>query len=74
MQELLTRYGPLEEFWLDGAGSAGHVYDFDAYLHLLRIYQPNALVFADVGFMKWGDIRWVGNEGGVRARGKLGRD
>jgi alpha-L-fucosidase len=64
MQELLTRYGPIEEFWLDGAGSAGHVYDFESYLHLLRIYQPNALVFADVGFMKWGDIRWVGNEVG----------
>ncbi|HXH49338.1 MAG TPA: alpha-L-fucosidase [Terriglobia bacterium] len=64
MQELLTRYGPIEEFWLDGAGSEGHVYDFDSYLHLLRIYQPNALVFADVGFMKWGDIRWVGNEAG----------
>ena len=65
MQELLTRYGPIEEFWLDGAGSAGHVYDFKDYLHQLRIYQPNALVFADVGFMKWGDIRWVGNEAGI---------
>ena len=64
MQELLTRYGPIEEFWLDGAGSAGHVYDFKDYLHELRIYQPNTLVFADVGFMKWGDIRWVGNEDG----------
>ncbi|TAM82631.1 MAG: alpha-L-fucosidase [Acidobacteria bacterium] len=64
MEELLTRYGPIEEFWLDGAGSEGHVYDFDSYLHLLRVYQPNALVFADVGFMKWGDIRWVGNEAG----------
>ena len=64
MQELTTRYGPLVEFWLDGAGSAGHVYDFQSYLHQLRIYQPNALVFADVGFMKVGDIRWVGNEDG----------
>lgn len=64
MQQLLTRYGPLEEFWLDGAGSEGHVYDFKDYLHQLRIYQPNTLVFADVGFMKWGDIRWVGNEQG----------
>jgi len=65
MQELLTRYGPIEEFWLDGAGSAGHVYDFKDYLHQLRVYQPNTLVFADVGFMKWGDIRWVGNEAGI---------
>jgi alpha-L-fucosidase len=64
MQELITRYGPLVEFWLDGAGSAGHVYDFKSYLDLLRVYQPNTLVFADVGFLKWGDIRWVGNEDG----------
>ncbi|HKT10484.1 MAG TPA: alpha-L-fucosidase [Terriglobia bacterium] len=64
MEELLSRYGPIEEFWLDGAGSEGHVYDFEDYLHQLRVYQPNTLVFADVGFMKWGDIRWVGNEDG----------
>ncbi len=64
MQQLITRYGPLVEFWLDGAGSAGHVYNFKAYTHLLRTYQPNALIFADVGFLKWGDIRWVGNERG----------
>ncbi len=64
MQELTTRYGPLVEFWLDGAGSAGHVYDFQSYLHQLRTYQPNTLVFADVGFLKEGDIRWVGNEAG----------
>ena len=68
MTELATRYGPLVEWWLDGAGSAGHVYDFPAYLHLLREYQPNTLVFADVNFMKWGDIRWVGNEDGQARR------
>ncbi len=68
MTELITRYGPLAEWWLDGAGSAGHVYNFPAYLHLLREYQPNTLVFADVNFMKWGDIRWVGNEGGIAPR------
>ncbi len=68
MTELLTRYGPLVEWWLDGAGSAGHVYDFPAYLHLLREYQPNTLVFADMNLMKWGDIRWVGNEQGRAPR------
>ncbi len=62
--ELATRYGELTEFWLDGAGSEGHVYDFDRYAKELRTFQPNTLFFADVGFLKYGDIRWVGNESG----------
>ncbi|HVN04018.1 MAG TPA: alpha-L-fucosidase [Bryobacteraceae bacterium] len=64
MTELLTLYGEIAEFWLDGAGSEGHVYDFDSYMRTLRTYQPNTLIFADVGFLKYGDIRWVGNESG----------
>ena len=64
LTELVTRYGEVAEFWLDGAGSEGHVYDFDSYVKTLRTYQPNALIFADVGFLKYGDIRWVGNESG----------
>jgi alpha-L-fucosidase len=65
LTELATRYGELVEFWLDGAGSEGHVYDFDSYVRELRTYQPNTLLFADVGFLKYGDLRWVGNESGV---------
>jgi alpha-L-fucosidase len=64
LSELVTSYGELVEFWLDGAGSAGHVYDFDRYVDNLRVYQPNALVFADAALLKYGDIRWVGNEDG----------
>jgi len=64
LNELVARYGDLVEFWLDGAGSAGHVYDFDRYVDNLRVYQPNALVFADAALLKYGDIRWVGNEDG----------
>jgi alpha-L-fucosidase len=64
LEELATRYGELVEFWLDGAGSEGHVYDFEKYMETLRTYQPNTLIFADVGFLPWGDIRWVGNEDG----------
>jgi alpha-L-fucosidase len=64
LNELVTHYGGLVEFWLDGAGSAGHVYDFDRYVDNLRVYQPNALVFADAALLKYGDIRWVGNEDG----------
>lgn len=64
LRELATRYGELVEFWLDGAGSEGHVYDFDSYVKELRTYQPNTLLFADVGFLSYADIRWVGNEEG----------
>ena len=64
LNELVAHYGDLVEFWLDGAGSAGHVYDFDRYVDNLRVYQPNALVFADAALLKYGDIRWVGNEDG----------
>ena len=67
LTELVTRYGEIAEFWLDGAGSEGHVYDFDSYVKTLRTYQPNALIFADVGFLQYGDIRWVGNESGFAA-------
>jgi alpha-L-fucosidase len=53
------------EFWLDGAGSAGHVYNFPRIIEELRTYQPNTLVFADTALFEYGDIRWVGNEVGV---------
>jgi alpha-L-fucosidase len=65
LQELITNYGNLTEFWLDGAGSGGHVYDFPRIIDELRIYQPNTLVFADVALFEYGDIRWVGNEDGT---------
>ena len=58
-------YGPLTEFWLDGAGSAGRTYDFDKIVQELRTYQPNTLVFADVALYKNADIRWVGSEDGT---------
>jgi len=64
LTELATHYGEITEFWLDGAGSEGHVYDFERYNERLRTFQPNTLIFADVGFLPWGDIRWVGNERG----------
>ena len=65
LQELASRYGDLVEFWLDGAGSEGHVYNFPKIIETLRTYQPNALVFADAGLFEYGDIRWAGNEAGV---------
>jgi alpha-L-fucosidase len=65
LDELAQGYGDLEEFWLDGAGSAGHVYNFPRIVEELRTYQPNTLVFADMALFEYGDIRWVGNEDGV---------
>ena len=64
LDELAQNYGDLVEFWLDGAGSAGHVYNFQRIIEELRTYQPNTLVFADTGLFEYGDIRWVGNEEG----------
>ena len=65
LDELAQDYGDLVEFWLDGAGSAGHVYNFARIIEELRTYQPNTLIFADTGLFEYGDIRWVGNEEGV---------
>ncbi len=60
LRELLTGYGEVGEVWFDGAGSEGHVYDWDGYYSLIRELQPDALI-AICG----PDIRWVGNEDGV---------
>lgn len=65
LEELASRYGDLVEFWLDGAGSAGHVYNFQKIIETLRTYQPNTVVFADTGLFEYGDARWVGNEAGT---------
>ena len=64
LEELASNYGDLVEFWLDGAGSAGHVYDFKKIIETLRTYQPNTIVFADTGLFEYGDARWVGTESG----------
>jgi alpha-L-fucosidase len=64
LEELASHYGDLVEFWLDGAGSAGHVYDFKKIIETLRTYQPNSVVFADTGLFEFGDARWVGTEAG----------
>ena len=65
LDELAQHYGPLVEFWLDGAGSGGHVYNFPRYVEELRMSQPNTLVFADMALFEYGDIRWAGNEDGT---------
>lgn len=64
LEELAQNYGQLTEFWLDGAGSEGHVYDFKRIIETLRTYQPNTIVFADTALFEYGDARWVGTESG----------
>jgi len=53
------------EFWLDGAGSGGHAYNFPKIIETLRTYQPNSIVFADTALFEYGDARWVGTESGA---------
>jgi alpha-L-fucosidase len=65
LDELTSNYGDLVEFWLDGAGSEGHVYNFPGIIERLRMAQPNTLVFADAALFEYGDIRWAGNEDGT---------
>ena len=65
LNELTSDYGDLVEFWLDGAGSEGHVYNFPRIIETLRIEQPNTLVFADAALFEYADIRWAGNEDGM---------
>ncbi|MBW7863318.1 MAG: alpha-L-fucosidase [Candidatus Hydrogenedentes bacterium] len=60
LREIITGYGPVGEVWFDGAGSEGHVYDWDGYYALIRELAPQALI-AICG----PDIRWVGNEDGL---------
>lgn len=64
LDELASNYGELVEWWMDGAGSAGHTYDFPRIVQQLRMWQPNTMVFADVALYKDADLRWVGNEEG----------
>jgi len=64
LTELLTRYGPVDEVWFDGAcgeGSNGkrQVYDWQSYYRLIRKLQPRAVI-AVMG----PDVRWVGTESG----------
>lgn len=66
MKEVTENYGPLFEFWWDGANGEGpngkkQVYDFAAFEKAMREISPSTIVFSDIG----PDIRWVGNEDGI---------
>ena len=64
LTELLTQRGRVGEVWFDGANGEGpngkkQVYAFDAWFHLIRRLQPQAVI-AIMG----PDVRWVGTETG----------
>ncbi|MCC6461167.1 MAG: alpha-L-fucosidase [Saprospiraceae bacterium] len=66
LTELLTQYGDLFEVWWDGANGEGpngkkQVYDFHRFEKLVVQYQPNAVIFSDIG----PGCRWAGNEQGT---------
>jgi alpha-L-fucosidase len=66
MKELLTGYGKFTELWWDGANAEGpngkkQVYDFTRFKDSAMFYQPNIVIFSDIG----PHIRWVGNENGL---------
>jgi alpha-L-fucosidase len=66
MKELFTNYGPIWEFWWDGANGEGpngkkQVYDFRRFEKFVRQTSPKTIVFSDIG----PDCRWVGNENGI---------
>jgi alpha-L-fucosidase len=65
LTELLTHYGPVAEFWFDGANGEGpngrkQVYDWPLFWGTVRRLQPTAVMFSDAG----PDVRWCGNERG----------
>ncbi|HTR29769.1 MAG TPA: alpha-L-fucosidase [Puia sp.] len=64
LTELLSQYGQVDEVWFDGANGEGpngkkQVYAFEAWYHLIRRLQPQAVI-AIMG----PDVRWVGTETG----------
>lgn len=69
MKEVVSRYGPLFEFWWDGANGEGpngkkQVYNWQRFEATLRSIAPNTPVFSDIG----PHIRWVGNESGFAGK------
>lgn len=63
------RYGNVFEEWFDGACGEGpngkrQVYDWDRFHETVLKYQPDAVMFSDVG----PGCRWVGNESGIAGR------
>ncbi|MCQ2294277.1 MAG: alpha-L-fucosidase [Bacteroidales bacterium] len=66
LEHALTHYGPIFEQWFDGACGEGpngkrQEYDWPLFNSTVLRYQPNALIFSDVG----PGCHWMGNENAV---------
>jgi len=76
LEELLTEYGDIFEFWIDAAnGGTGYYgganerrnidrktyYGYENIFKIVYKHQPDAIIFSDVG----PGSRWVGNEAGI---------
>jgi len=63
LTEVHTFYGPVFEQWFDGAcgEEMEFAYDWELFNRTVYSYQPNAIIFSDVG----PGCRWIGNEQGV---------
>ncbi|MEO6456369.1 MAG: alpha-L-fucosidase [Ginsengibacter sp.] len=69
MKEIFAEYGPIWEFWWDGANGEGpngkkQVYDWQKFERTIRTLSPNTVVFSDIG----PNIRWAGNEKGIAGK------
>ena len=65
LESALGNYGPVFEHWFDGAcgeGPNGKIqkYDWPLFHKTVRAFQPDAVMFSDIG----PGCRWVGNEKG----------
>lgn len=69
LTELLTNYGKIDYLWFDGCGSAGHKFDDERIVKIIRTLQPEIIVNGS-----WGDdIRWARNEWGVISLNNINR-
>ncbi|KAF5189752.1 Alpha-l-fucosidase [Thalictrum thalictroides] len=63
LQELLTRYGSVQEIWFDGAKGSdapNMSYYFSDWFSMVKELQGSINIFSDAGL----DVRWVGDEKG----------
>ncbi|KAF9606572.1 hypothetical protein IFM89_026834 [Coptis chinensis] len=67
LQELLNRYGSVQEIWFDGAkgsNAPNMSYYFNDWFSMVKELQGSINIFSDAGL----DVRWVGNEKGYAGR------